>query len=822
MKRILLFIMLIISELSFSQIVGKVTDEAKNPLPFVNIYLENTSIGTTSNEKGEFILNTTGKKVTVVFQSLGYKTIYKSLEISKLPYHLEVSLSEESYVLSEVVVSSNDNPANEIIRNAIKNKQKNSELTNRFEADFYSKGVFKLADVPKKIMGQKVGDMDGNIDSITRSGIVYQSETISKVKFEKPHKVKEHIFASKVAGNSSGLSFNTAESANFDIYDNYLDFQAKVISPIADNAFSYYRFTLESTFYDEKNRLINKIKITPKRDAEPVFDGYIYIVEDVWAVYATNLIISGLRMQNPVIDQLHLVQNYSFNETAKIWNKKLQTLTFQLKFLGIKINGNFSYVYNNYQFKEQFDKKEFKTEIRSFASDSNKKDSLFWEKSRQIPLTDEEKRNYKKKDSVELVRTSPKYLDSLDRKENKFKLSDILLGYSYRNSSKHKYLNYRGLSDGTFNSVQGFTLATEISYHQKNPNTLAISSVSTDVEYAFAEKRFRSKAKFERKFNPINPAVFEISGGTEVRQFNPNNPISSKVNAISSLFFKDNYMKIYNTDFLQVAYSQLLTKDVLLSAKLSFDYRTPLLNNTNYSFFRKEKSYTSNDPLFPQNETQSFENHYVTNFTLIADFYIKRRYISYPKRRIFVSNERYPSFRVLFSNTLIASKKAYQHQYLAGQMNYTPSFANRGTMKIKMTAGSFFNAENIQFIDYKHFNGNQTHVILEDKNDQFNLLPYYTHSTNKAFVTTHIQHHFKGFLMNKVPIINKLRWNLVAGFHQLNRAESAPYQEFSVGLENVGFGKFRFFRVDYVRSYQSGFRGDGFVFGLFLPISVEP
>jgi hypothetical protein len=41
-----------------------------------------------------------------------------------------------------------------------------------------------------------------------------------------------------------------------------------------------------------------------------------------------------------------------------------------------------------------------------------------------------------------------------------------------------------------------------------------------------------------------------------------------------------------------------------------------------------------------------------------------------------------------------------------------------------------------------------------------------------------------------------------------------PYQEFTVGFDNIGFGKFRFLRVDYVRSYQNGYQGDGVMFGV--------
>jgi hypothetical protein len=94
------------------------------------------------------------------------------------------------------------------------------------------------------------------------------------------------------------------------------------------------------------------------------------------------------------------------------------------------------------------------------------------------------------------------------------------------------------------------------------------------------------------------------------------------------------------------------------------------------------------------------------------------------------------------------------------------------------------------------------------------LLPYYSHSTNDAYLETHIEHNFKGYIMNKIPLLNKLQWNLIGGFHQLNIPNMKPYQEFTVGFDNIGWGKFRFLRVDYVRSYQNGFQGDGVMFGL--------
>ncbi len=134
---------------------------------------------------------------------------------------------------------------------------------------------------------------------------------------------------------------------------------------------------------------------------------------------------------------------------------------------------------------------------------------------------------------------------------------------------------------------------------------------------------------------------------------------------------------------------------------------------------------------------------------------------------------------------------------------------------MRFKAGKFFNAENISFVDYKHFNGNQTHVnLMNNSLNAFNLLPYYSHSTNDAYLETHIEHNFKGYIMNKIPLLNKLQWNLIGGFHQINTPKFKPYQEVTVGFDNIGWGKFRFLRIDYVRSYQNGYQGDGVMFGL--------
>lgn len=188
MKKITTFIFLLSSFISFSQVKGKITDTKGKSLPFVNVYLENSIAGTTTNNNGDYNLKIEKPgNYTILFQFLGYKTAKKSITINKLPFVLNVTLQEEQVSLDEVQINSKENPANAIIRNTIANKNKNTDKLGKYTSDFYSRGVFKIKNAPKKILGQEVGDLGGGLDS-TRSGIIYLSETISKISYQKKTK----------------------------------------------------------------------------------------------------------------------------------------------------------------------------------------------------------------------------------------------------------------------------------------------------------------------------------------------------------------------------------------------------------------------------------------------------------------------------------------------------------------------------------------------------------------------------------------------------------------------------------------------------------
>ncbi|WP_426483995.1 DUF5686 and carboxypeptidase regulatory-like domain-containing protein [Flavobacterium sp. 2] len=822
MKNFILSAFLFFSVSNFAQIKGTITDEKGNPLPFVSVFEENTYAGTTSNEQGKYQLNVKEPgKNKIIFQYLGFKTQKLSVASDSKTITLDVKMLEESFALNEVIIDPKNNPADAIIKSAIANKQDNSSKTGRYTADFYSKGMFKVKDLPKKILGKKVdlgADMASNLDS-TGTGILYLSETVSKITFEKPDKLKEKIIASKISGNNRGYSYNTAALSTYDFYDNTLDFDIKLISPIADNAFSYYKYKLEGSFYDDNKHQIFKIKVIPKRDKEPVFEGYIYIVDDSFAIYAIDLDIKGYRMKNEFTEIMNLKQSFSYNSANKIWSKNAQSLSFNAGVFGIKFSGTFNYVYSNYEFPASFEKKTFGNEIVAFEPNANKKDDAFWNQIRPIPLTIEESTDYTKKDSLQTIRKSKKYTDSIDAKNNKFKVWDILMGYDYKNTFKSYSFDYKGLlniSSLSFNTVQGFNLDSGFSFRKWNEEKGKSTSISTTFNYGFSDDRFRVTGDFNHRFNNINYAYISASGGTKTAQFNGAEPITKFVNSIASLFFKDNYMKLYNLEFAQINYGQDVANGINLNAKIAYEQRKPLFNTTDYSFFKQDDIYSSNNPLAPNDFTTSaFDPHHLFKTALSARINFGNKYISRPDGRFNVRNEKYPTVYLIFEKAFAASDKKYEFERIGASVQYDLSLGNKGILGTNFRAGKFYNAENIAFMDYRHFNGNQTHIGTSERYlNVFNLMPYYSNSTNDAYFEMHLEHNDMGFVTNKIPLINLLKSTMNIGFHTLAIPDRKPYSEFTVGLDNLGFGKFKLFRVDYVHSFQGSTQQNGVVFGL--------
>jgi len=816
LKRLLLLTLLLHSGGISAQVVGEITDTKGEKLPYVNIYLENSFTGTTSNQEGNYELEISKPgDYTIVYQFLGYKTQKKQVNIQSFPYTINVSLAEESTSLEEVVINSDENPADRVIRKAIANRKKNLAKVEAYTADFYSRGIWKIENAPEKILGQEVGDLGGGLDS-TRSGIVYLSETKSKIKFKAPDDFHEKIIASKVSGDDNGFSLNSAQDADFTFYNNTIELNAELVSPIADYAFNYYDYKLEGIFYDDLGNLVNKIKVIPKRPKDRVFSGTIYILEDSWEIYGIELTTTGESTQITPIETLVFKQNFTYSEKDELWVKLSQTVEFTWKIFGIGGNGRFSAVYSDYDFNPQFTREDFSNEILSFAENANEKDSMYWEKIRPIPLTTEEVDDYIRKDSIQERKNSRVYKDSVDQVRNKFKITDPLFGYSYRNSFKQYSWNISGPIEGIrYNTVQGWNTTVNANFTKWEEDYNKYWGLNASANYGLADDRLRVKGGFIKKFNNKSKPYFTLNGGIEAKQINDTEPISTLVSSVASILFDKNYLKIYDRTFVEARYSEEIFNGFRLYANASFERRSALFDDP--EIIEDEDEFTANNPLAPNDfDSAPFEDHNIAKIGITGRINFNQKYYNYPDGKYNVTNSDYPTLYFSYEKGFAATVDDYNFDHFKIMANQRVSLQNKGDFEYSLKGGKFLNGENISLVDHQHFNGNLTHVKLDPSINQFNLLPYYGYSANDTYGEFHAEHNFKGYLLGKIPLLRSLNFNTVIGVNSLWTTGNKPYSEYSVGISNIGFGKYRILRLDYVKAYQGGWQDSGVMFGLSI------
>ena len=817
MKKIILLFFLIFCSNVFAQIRGKITDENKAPLPFVSVYFDETVRGTTSNSDGDYelVANQAGN-YTVVFQFLGYKTVKKSVYIDSFPFMMNVILEDENIILDEISITNKENPANEIIRNTIRSKEKNTKIFQEYTSKFYSRGLFKIKNAPKKILGQELGDLGGGLDS-TRTGIIYLSETISEISYQKkPINFKEKIIASKVSGSNNGISFNRAQEANFDFYNNrVLIGEINLVSPISEDAFGYYQFQLEGSFYDKNQRLINKIKVIPIREGNRVFSGSIYIVEDDWAIYGIDLMTTGKQIGNPIIGVLNFKQDYTYTEKNKAWSKFSQTIDFKFGLFGFNVDGRFSAIYSNYNFSPDFKKTSFSSEVLSFEKGATEKDSTFWNQLRLVPLTTEEIKDYNKKEEIRIIRKSKSYLDSIDRKNNRFNFFSLITGYTFNDSYNKWSLSFTSpLNRIAYNTVQGWNSSIGINYFKRLNDKGKWINTGVNINYGLSEQKVRPVFYFSKKWNNIKRPVFSFSSGITASQFNDRNPISRLNNTIYTLTRKKNYLKIYEKTYSRFRYSQEINNGIYLSGSIEYMRRNPLFNTTNFVIFGRETPFQTNNPKDPRDLTAPFTKHSLASINLGIRFVFDQKYLSYPNSKFNIEDSKYPKVSFNYRKNFGATNREFNSDLLISTVRQLIPLDDIGNFNYNMRSGIFFQKKDIPFMDYLHVNGNQLAAAPINQLDSFSLLDYYVFSTNDKYNETHIEHDFQGFLLNKIPLLNQLNFHLVVGGKGLFRGQEKPYFEYSVGLNNVGFGKWRFFRIDYIRSNFNGIQNDGVMFGI--------
>ena len=787
------------------QLTGTVKDAAGKPLEYVSVYIEDSFIGTVTNDAGVFLLQTQSvSKGDLIFKYLGYETQRVPFDVNT-KNAFEITLIESVLALSEVTVNATENPAHPIIRAAQRKRKENLEKSEEYTADYYSRGIIRTKNLPKRVMGQKIDMFDEILDS-TRSGILYLSETRSKL-YSNGKRFKEVITASKVSGDDQGYSYNSAKDSYFSFYENSVDIDPPIASPIGNAAFGHYRYTLAGTFYDASGALINQIEVKPKSKQLPAFTGTIYVVEDDWALYGVDVYVTK---EQTALDTFRIKQTFNFNKAMKEWVKATQVLDFEIKIFGFNFNGRFSGVFSDYNLKPTFEKKTFDKYVFEVREDANKKDSVFWSQ-RPIPLTLEEQNDYLKKDSLQIIKRSPAYLDSIQKDKNKWRFGDVM-GKTFYNTTRNNRITWISpLARGNFNPVQGYYYTTGFQFREDYwEHDQHITDFEVSSSYGISDKTWYPKLHFNHVFNKQHYARISFSAGKQLLQYD-DGLFPDIINSISSLFFKENHAKWYEKSYAGVSFYSRISPSLTMRYSGEFQKRRSRVNSTNFSFRKKDTPYEVN---LPSNGLFDFESHQLYQHSLGISFYPGTKIWKHPERNFYESPADTPSIHVRFSQALGSDIKRYNYAKLSLSLRQTISMGTFGESSYALRAGSFFNKEHLAFSDFQHFHGNEIFFMFGQSLNSFQLLPFYERSTMENYATLHWEHGFRKWGVGRWPLIKQFKGELIIGAHGLAVKGQKPYAEFSIGIGNLGFGRiFRGFRVDYFRAIGNIDRKDGFLVG---------
>ena len=501
--------------------------------------------------------------------------------------------------------------------------------------------------------------MGGMIDS-SKQGIIYLSESVAEVSYSKPNYFYEKILANKVSGDPRGISVNSFSRTNFSLYDETTDFSRNIISPIADNALSYYKYKLVTTFWDEAGNKIYKINFVPKSDYGPTYQGELNIVDETFNFHSFDIFTKDNQLKSPMIDTLRLIQLFKPIEKNK-WCIITQNIDFSVNFFGFKAQGYFNYIFLDYDL--------------NFVQ----------------------------------VWNSKAYKDSLDNANNKFKINNLMFGYRYRNSSKNYSLFINSPANTLqFNAIEGTNIQLPMTYTKRDTNQDTRYTVESFLQYGFNDEKFKYGIRTSFVLNKNRLSKLTLTWSDRYEQFDETRPVGNFSNTFNSLLYKDNYGRYFDQKLLKIGFQSEIINGLLSTVSFAWDERKSLENTTNFSYLKKDKNYKANN-------IRSLEGYLLDDNSLTVDLGIRirigQKYMSLIDDKVRVQSK-WPSILVHVKSALPIADNyvSYTKADISISKNYLP-MKKYGFGKVNVKAGMFLNNDRISDVDLLHIQSNDLWFI---------------------------------------------------------------------------------------------------------------
>ncbi|MBK6952959.1 MAG: carboxypeptidase-like regulatory domain-containing protein [Crocinitomicaceae bacterium] len=801
MKFIFSFLFFILAVNTFSQyaIKGSIVDENGASIPGVRVAVENTTYGVPANSQGFYFLEVPSPGTYVLtFTMLSFEKRSDTIVVKdQITYH-ETILYEKSTELGTVeIYADKKDIAKEVIGYVIDNKKNLGRAYETYQCDTYIKtSLEKESRFPFMGATDTVGKQRMNLIesySVThfKQNTTYHEEVIAHHDYAE--KANSTVMVSVDFANPDNLVPNQAIEYNpyiffekvadgdVDPYQNLIDLpkisSKQLVSPVAVNAFVNYKYTLESVFYEDKQK-IYEIKVEPRFKEGPLFSGTLFIIDSLWVIKSMDLSVNAAAMD--YFKEFRIIQD--FENIDGNWVATRREFTYTINDGMDYVMANTRVQHSNYLFNKGYDEKLYKNSVMSFSDDAFDRDSLYWISARPIQLKPEELRYIYEQDSIEKELSSFEHIDSLNAEYNRLTVWDFLLnGVGFRNREKAREIYFSPLiSQPQFFGFGPYRHKLAGYYSKEFENGKSIN-VNAEIDYGFKYQDLKGMVGFEYTYLPKHFGSLKVSGGD----------VYDLVNSYESIVNTGASSNFVRKTFFAIGQRYEIVNG--LYGRLSYDYSTRIAVP---ELARAPWLDSLMKNIGSDIQAKPFETYTVSIFELELLYRFKQAYIIKKGKKIVIGTE-FPELKLNYKigvPGLFGSDVNFSFLELGASDEIT--FGTFGNMKWNFLAGSFLgsNIADIRFIEHKFFRGSDF-FFFSNPLKSLQLLDSTRHTAH-PYLQAFVIHHFNGAITDKIPLINKTKIELVAGGGLL-MIDDADYShlEFYMGIERKFKIKKQLFKV---------------------------
>lgn len=823
--------------LSAQTLSGRITDTQGSPIPNATVYIRETAHGLMANEAGEFRIELEKGDYTCEVSSLGYDKKNVPVSIPDKGLNITFELTEKTYAIREVTVTpGKEDPAYRIMRHVIARAPFHLRQIKTYESGVYLKGSFKMDKVPALIKSQI---KDPEFKNAIGKLLMYESQ--SEVKYSEPDKYEQRLIA---VTSSIPQSMNISDNFPLSIITNNIYHPGAFSGLLGPGSFSVYKFKLEDWYDDgghlihkirvtprKKNGLlvngwlyivdgswtIHQARLTLSQAGTTVNYNLTYHEVRPGAFLPTSyemsvkLDLMGMKGSGQFYSSIkynHIETNNNYlsaktdtaaitqpsasvrKEPTKKQQKNLQKIDEFLNKEELTTREAYQMAKLVQKTVESEEVKEQKNKLERPSLDSmiivtrdslaQKRDSLFWNKTRTLPLKPEELTSYLQRDSIRHVADSLKSADSLKNRTVGQWIGKMLLGEEINTGSK-TYLNYDGLlfACTEYNFVDGFRIGQRIETGIRFDHNRALS-VAPAIYYTTARKKADFSISGALAYAPLRNGHLSASAGNTLADYAGRNGTGRVGNALASLIFAGNTAKFYQKKYVSVSNRIDIANGLILTTGFDYEKRNDLENNTSYNFFDKKPKSNR-----PHGQTTPMPNHKA----LIADItlqYTPALHYSIWKGRKIYRDTKFPTTTLHYRKGLSGGSRNTSFDKLEATVFQNIRTGLFSHFFYEVNAGAFLSSDRTYLPDFKHFRTNEMFMSGKSLNNSF-FMDNYIDATSDKWLQAHAAYASDYLLLKQIPFLQSYLFDEALHIHTLWTPDITHNEVgYSIGFGDLG------------------------------------